>query len=160
MHRINYEYFTERWLERAEREENASIDIGDKFISLWIAFNGWMKFRFGEPVKDATLITHLKKFQEIRNVFNQLQRRDETFISNLQELRRYAVLDMRYADDVSRSKIFDGTFESLIDAIYQVRCNLFHGRKGDEEKDIRLISLSYDILLPLFKKYLELYEQR
>ena len=154
---INYEYFTERWLERAEREENSPIDIGDKFISLWIAFNGWMKSKFGEPVKDATLIAHLKRFQEVRNVFNQLQRRDETFISNLQELRRYAVLDMRYANNVSRSRKFDGTFESLIDVIYQVRCNLFHGRKGDEGKDKKLMSLSYSILLKLFKEYLVIY---
>lgn len=153
----NYKYFTERWLERAERDENTTIDIGDKFISLWIAFNGWMKSEFGEPVKDATLINRLKVHEKFREVFNQLLRRDESFANDLQELRRYAVLDMRYIDDVSKSKIFSGTFESLIDVIYRVRCNLFHGRKGDEGKDMRLMSLSYNILLKLYKKYLAIY---
>lgn len=158
MREVNYEYFTEKWLERAERKENETIDIGDKFISLWIAFNGWMKSKFGEPIKDSTLITRLKDFQDIKKVFDQLQQQDQTYISNLRELRRYTVLDMRYAGDIKRNKEFNGSFNSLIDVIYQVRCNLFHGRKGDDNKDLRLITLSYNILLPLFKKYLELYE--
>lgn len=158
MREVNYEYFTEKWLERAERKENETIDICDKFISLWIAFNGWMKSKFGEPIKDSTLITRLKDFQDIKKVFDQLQQQDQTYISNLRELRRYTVLDMRYADDIKRNKEFDGSFNSLIDVIYQVRCNLFHGRKDDDNKDLHLITLSYNILLPLFKKYLELYE--
>ena len=156
----NYEYFTNSWLDRAERGQNANVDIGDRFISLWIAFNGWMKSKFGEPVKDITLISHLKQFQDMRDVFNIWQKQDSDFINNLQELRKYTVLDMRYPDDIDRNKEFVGTFDSLIDIIYQVRCNLFHGRKGNEEKDLKLISLSYNILLPLFKKYLELYERR
>ena len=55
-----------------------------------------------------------------------------------------------------KNKKYDGTFESLIRTIYQIRCNLFHGRKdiNDDEKDIKLVYLAYDILLPLFKKYL------
>ena len=127
MREVNYEYFTEKWLERAERKENETIDIGDKFISLWIAFNGWMKSKFGEPIKNSTLITRLKDFQDIKKVFDQLQQQDQTYISNLRELRRYTELDMRYADDIKRNKEFNGSFNSLIDVIYHVRCNLFHG---------------------------------
>ncbi len=156
MHWTNYDYFTQKWLGRAEREESVTIDMGDKFISLWISFNGWMKAKFGEPVKDATLIKHLKGFKDMREVFIDLQKKSETFINNLEELGRYTVLDMRYIDDVSKNIKFDGTFDSLIDVIYRVRCNLFHGRKSDEGKDLQLISLSYNILLPLFKKYLGL----
>ena len=44
---INYEIFADKWLERAERRK-VFVDDGDRFISLWIAFNGWMKGKYGE----------------------------------------------------------------------------------------------------------------
>ncbi len=52
---IIWEIFTERWLHRAERQQEF-LDDGDRFISLWIAFNGWMKGRFGENKSDRTLM--------------------------------------------------------------------------------------------------------
>ena len=43
----DYKQFTKKWLERAERDK-VCVDKGDKFISLWIAFNAWMREKFGE----------------------------------------------------------------------------------------------------------------
>jgi hypothetical protein len=43
------EVFVERWMTKAERGQ-ILIDDGDRFISLWIAFNGGMKCEFGEAV--------------------------------------------------------------------------------------------------------------
>jgi len=155
MTQINYEHFTEKWLERAERE-NENIDKADKFISLWIAFNGWMKGKFGEGLRDRDLIDEVKKLEEIKIVFNDLES-DFLFNQNLIRLGAYDVIDMRDIDSKDKIKRYNGTFESLIETVYQVRCNLFHGRKNTEEndKDFDLICISYDILLPLFKKYLE-----
>jgi len=65
---------------------------------------------------------------------------------------------MRDIDNENLIKRYDGTFESLIETVYQIRCNLFHGRKDSIEKDFELICISYDVLLPLFRKYLEIYE--
>jgi len=69
---------------------------------------------------------------------------------------------MRDIDDGNRIRRYDGIFESLIEVIYQIRCNLFHGRKDtrEDEKDFKLICLSYNILLPLFKEYLGRYGYR
>ena len=58
MVRTNWEIFAERWLQRAERGR-VFVDDGDRFISLWIAFNGWMKRIFGEAVNDTTLLHRL-----------------------------------------------------------------------------------------------------
>lgn len=151
---INYEYFTQRWLERAERN-NVFVDKGDKFISLWIAFNGWMKGKFGEGKTDRNLINKVKELVDIKNVFNDLKNNDPHFIENLNKLGKYSVADMRDINNANKIKIYDGTFEYLIEVIYQIRCNLFHGRKDTSEKDFELICLSYDILLPLFKEYLK-----
>ncbi|GAH56016.1 unnamed protein product [marine sediment metagenome] len=133
-----------------------SIDKADKFISLWIAFNGWMKGKFGENITDRNLIKKVKELKEIKNVFNALKL-DFQFNQSLNRLRNFDVIDMRDIDNEDKIKRYDGTFESLIETVYQIRCNLFHGRKDTEEdeKDFELICISYDILLPLFKKYLE-----
>lgn len=161
MNRINYEYFTQRWLERAERN-NVIVDEGDKFISLWIAFNGWMKGKFGEDKTDRNLINDVKSLEDIKSVFNDLKRDNHLFSENLIKFGEYTVSDMRDIDDGNRIRRYDGIFESLIEVIYQIRCNLFHGRKDtrEDEKDFELICLSYNILLPLFKEYLGRYGYR
>ena len=157
MVRVNWEIFAERWLQRAERER-VFVDDGDRFISLWIAFNGWMKRKFGEAIKDSTLLNRLKESEEARIVFKDLRRNKTSFSESLRELSQYTVVDMKHLEDQNKVKKYDGSFESLIDVLYQVRCNLFHGRKdiNANKKDIELVSLAYRILLPLLKTYLSI----
>ena len=153
---VVWQIFTEKWLQRAERTQRC-LDDGDRFISLWIAFNGWMKGEFGENRSDRDLINKVKKTLTFKDTFIKLKNDSVEFRQNLGELSNYFVLDMRHMDDESKYKKYDGSFESLLGVIYQVRCNLFHGRKNvdDDRKDFELVSLSYNILLPLFKEYLK-----
>jgi len=150
---IVWEIFTNEWLQRAEREQEY-VDDGDRFISLWISFNGWMKGRFGENKKDKSLLNKTKELTEFSDSFSHLKQVDSHFRSNLEKLANYSVADMRNLEDTNPK--YDGTFESLIDVLYRVRCNLFHGRKEirENKKDFELVSLSLKILLPLFKTYL------
>ncbi len=148
------EVFVEKWMTRAERGQ-VFVDDGDRFISLWIAFNGWMKCKFGEAVKDSTLINHVKDSVEVQRVFENV-RTDVKLACLLQRLTTSTVMDMRYPNDSNKTKRYDGSLASLMDVLYQVRCNLFHGRKDirEDEKDYELVKLAYQILLPLFKAYL------
>jgi hypothetical protein len=150
---IIWELFTNRWLQRAERGQEY-IDDGDRFISLWIAFNGWMKGKFGEKKRDRALLDHTKALPEFIDIFNDLKLFNPDFSSNLERLASFTVIDMR--NPKTTDLRYDGTFESLIEVLYRVRCNLFHGRKNvsDNNKDFELVSLSLKILLPLFKTYL------
>lgn len=152
---VIWEIFTDRWLQRAERGQ-VFIDDGDRFISLWIAFNGWMRGKFGEGVGDRNQIESVKKMDDFKKVFNKLKTEEPGFRVNLKKLEKLPVIDMRLKKNREDISTYDGTFESLIEVIYQVRCNLFHGRKNIEEdnKDIELMKLAYRILLPLFKAYL------
>jgi len=153
---VVWQIFTEKWLQRAERTQRC-LDDGDRFISLWIAFNGWMKGEFGESRSDRDLIDKVKKGSTFKDTFIKLKNDSMEFCQNLDQLSNYSVLDMRHMDDESRYKKYDGSFKSLLEVIYQVRCNLFHGRKDvdDDRKDFELVSLAYNILLPLFKEYLK-----
>ena len=155
---IVWEIFTNRWLQRAERKQ-VFVDDGDRFISLWIAFNGWMRGRFGEAIGDRNQIEAVKEIQDFKEVFNNLKTTDDKFRECLEKLSALPIVNMQFRNNQEVIYVYDGTFESLIELIYQVRCNLFHGRKDitDDEKDIEAVSLAYQILLPLFKAYLSTY---
>lgn len=155
---MDYELFTSRWLERAEREEGqARIDKSDKFICLWIAFNGWMKKEYGESTYDRNLIDKTAENEDMRELFRELKENNRSFSSSLKLLSQYTVMDMRWPEDRSKWKSYDGSFHSLLDVLYQIRCNLFHGRKNEKEneKDRELVNLAFDILHPLFREYWE-----
>ncbi len=158
---IDYRIFTNRWLERAERRE-VSVDDGDRFISLWIAFNGWMKGEFGEDKADRELIDKVKALEDMSRGFTNLKSQNQLFSKDLNKLGEYPVADMRDINNARRTRRYDGTFGSLIEVIYLIRCNLFHGRKDvkEDRKDFELIRLSYRILLPLFKEYLNRSDNR
>ncbi len=158
---INWRIFTREWLKRAERGEEY-IDDGDRFISLWIAFNGWMRAKFGEGINDRSQINALKGMPDFKNTFEDMKVKDPDFKKNLDELENKSVVDMRFRNECEDIYKYDGTFESLLEVIYQVRCNLFHGRKNLEEnkKDFELVSLSHSILLPLFKAFLNAHPLR
>lgn len=152
---INWEVFTKGWLQRAERRK-VSVDDGDRFISLWIAFNGWLSGKFGEGEIDANKIKSVKKMQDFKEVFNHLRETDIAFKKSLDKLEGMPIAIMQVRKNREQIYKYDGTFESLIEAIYRVRCNLFHGRKDitEDKKDKELVKLAYRILLPLFKAYL------
>lgn len=153
---IDYHEFELKWLDRAKRQDKI-VDEGDKFISLWIAFNGWMKRNFGEEKSDRDLIERVKKFQNIKGVFETLKSGNNEFFETLEELSKHSIANMKFIKKSNEIKRYDGTFESLIEAVYQIRCNLFHGRKNpvEDNKDYKLVCLAYDILLLLFEKYIE-----
>ena len=150
---MDYNNFIKEWIRRSDREENKDfVDIGDKFISLWIAFNAWLKSQFGEKKCDRDLKNNLISFSPIESVFNEFKKDNK----ELAKLRNYRIKNMKFPEDELKKISYDGSFKSLIEVLYEIRCNLFHGRKdiNDDEKDIKLVYLAYDILLPLFKKYL------
>lgn len=158
---MEYEIFYKKWLERSERLD-VSVDKGDNFIALWISFNAWMKSKYKEmhntkkDPQERPLIDMVIGLKEFEKEFNNLKK-NEFFSQNLMKLAGYTVINMKEPNNDDKKEKYDGSFESLIRTIYQIRCNLFHGRKDidDDKKDIELVYLAYDILLPLFKKYLQ-----
>ncbi len=103
---IVWEVFTKRWLERAERGKQC-IDDGDRFISLWVAFNGWLKSKYGETIDDRSLIEKVKKLVEMEHVFDDLKNSSSSFARDLDELSSYEVYDMRYSDDMHTENMME-----------------------------------------------------
>ena len=150
----DYKRFTKKWLQRANKKKR-EIDKSDRFLCLWIAFNGWMKDQYGENDPDKKLIDQAKNNPDLKSIFIE----KKTLLKVLNELEGYTVHDMRYETDATKAIKYNGTFESLIEVLYLIRCNLFHGRKNIDEgkNDEKLVHLAYDILSPLFSAYYSKY---
>ena len=153
---MEYGLFIREWLKRAERGEDEPVDDADRFISLWIAFNGWLKKEYGENTNDGEMVKRAKENKTLKEIFGELSDGDRDFITNLSQLMGYIVIDMREPSNEQREKRCTGDYESFLDTIYQIRCNLFHGRKSFEEdkKDRELVTLALKLLRPLFKSFL------
>jgi len=153
---MEYDVFIREWLKRAERAENEPADDADRFISLWIAFNGWLKKEYGENTNDRKMVERAKGNKTLKEIFRELSDGNRDFTINLSQLMGYTVIDMRDPSNEQREKRCTGDFESFLDTIYQIRCNLFHGRKSFEEdkKDRELVTLALKLLRPLFKSFL------
>lgn len=150
---IIHKFYTEHWLKRAERSD-CKIDIYDKFISLWIAFNSWMKGIFGEIDRERDLIERVKSNIKLREVFNSLRAKNDDFLKHLDTFKEYEILNLRPRNENERTIKYTCSFSSLIETIYLIRNNLFHGRKGSDPNtlDDTVVTLAYNILLPLFKE--------
>jgi hypothetical protein len=150
---MDYDKFTREWLKRAERV-NEPVDDADRFISLWIAFNSWLKENYGERVYDKGLIEKAKTNQNLKDIFQQLSIIDCNFQTNLNQLQKYHVVDMRNSSTKQNKPSCKGDYEIFLDKIYLIRCNLFHGRKNvdEDKKDRELVDLALKLLHPLFKK--------
>ena len=153
---ISGSLYVREWLQRSEREK-AVVDIIDKFTCLWIAFNGWMKDKFGEELHDRKLLNKAKTYKNLKSVYNKLLKYDSYFKSNIEQMKYVRVVNMRNINDMNKDKVFDGSYESYLEIIYQTRCNLFHGRKDTtpSTKDHELIKFAYNTLNPLLKQYLD-----
>ena len=153
---MEYNNFIKEWFKRAERK-NRCVDDADRFISLWIAFNGWLKNEYGENIRDCEMIKSAKKNRTLKSTFRELSNSNNNFKKILAELKGYSVTDARCPSNEQKEKSCTGDYGSFLDTIYQIRCNLFHGRKNvDENKiDRKLVTLALKLLHPLFKKLLD-----
>lgn len=157
---IIWELFSRRWLERAERYDQPVDDV-DRFICLWISFNGWLRRGSRENWSDNRLIEFAKSDAGLRQAFTSARESDPEFSENLRKLSQISVINMKDVNEPERCEQreikYNGSFGSLIDVLYRVRCNLFHGRKdpAEDRKDRELISLAYKILFPLCKTMID-----
>ncbi len=157
-------------------------DEMQRFINLWMSFNGWATC-VTEEETDAAMIRAVIEDARMRNAFDTLYERDgyfrpavDAFVdwwpiydarSFRKKARQHRVHDIysredvrRYAEQWSIAKSPRNwtagnrpSWSETIWAIYKVRCNLFHGQKGMQNpSDVQLVRVTYDVLWHLIDK--------
>ena len=134
----------DRWLDRARNPE-ISRDAYDRFIYAYIAFNYLYEgIRLENESERACVARYAEKKCKEFNV--------NPFSVDVSEYK-YPVGDMK---NIGKSwAVRDSDITSLFNAIYQVRCNLFHGNKfiGDL-RDENLARQGAEVLIMLLSKIL------
>lgn len=117
-----------------------------KFALEYFAFIALLRINYSknEYVIDRNLIDSLKKsIRNNRNIIKESNIRDLKTLLDEKPLRKwkrdgsYEPIWIKSLDD----------FDSVIEAVYQIRNNLFHGRKGHNIcRDQNLVKVGYNIL--------------
>lgn len=128
----------DHWFKRAVGE-NIQFDDFDRFVSLWIAFNAW-----GTAKLDSNLITS----------FRNLIGTDQSFLNEVKMLKDLCPVTRgkhyRRSDSATISDV--NNFPEVLEVIYVIRNNLFHGEKLDDPRDRALVLHAFGILSKLFEK--------
>jgi hypothetical protein len=165
-----------QWHQRAKlAAEEHPYDAFDAFTRLWFGFNNWA-MRVTEADTDAEMIrslaqspalnrafadwsdtnhqlrTYVRAFAVFWPIFNVKDARKKGLRFSYVELGRPEYTRRMLAAHVKHSPPigFDRnnpTWESTIRAIYQVRCNLIHGEKGDSSEDYNIVEGAYRTLM-------------
>ena len=126
-----------------------SLFDSDKFTSVWIAFNAWMKGQFGMKMTDRQLINSTKKYRPIKITFEYLKRSDLDFAEALGSFSDYEIV----SEKTSEKFKYDGSFDSLIETLYTLRSNTIHGTDMSGASNPPHM-LAFEILYRLFRKHL------
>lgn len=124
-----------------------------KFLCLWICFNAWLAYCSNERTDRKMIVWLVRQTassSELIRAYERKRQQSETFKDSLKSFAEEAPIgDSRGRSNPSNSiEIVNGSDRNnIINGIYKVRCNLFHGGKAfDDSRDQKLVALGADIL--------------
>jgi len=148
----NYDQLIFSWYKRSTEE-----DYFSKFIFLYLDFNAsLMKKFFVNSREDRQEIESLKKADKIKETYFSLIEINREIVVSFESL--IIELQGKHLRNTSRNKgeikeiiIKDAQdWSNLIEFVYTVRNNLFHGTKNPEEfRDWSMVCYAYILLKPL-----------
>jgi len=137
------------WYENKAKRESDPIF---KFLCLWICFNAWLDYRSRKETDRAMINWLVKQDTITSDLVREYEnaKRTRSFVNSLKSL---VVLSQKKPIEDSRGKQLsiiigdENDFPNIVNAIYRIRCNLFHGGKtADDARDQKLIESCQRIL--------------
>ena len=124
-------------IKRGDKE----IDYFFKFISYWIAFNCWLVAKTNEDRDRDALDKLYKESGLYGNFSNIINGNNKKLFDDLADIRPIENKGTRhFLNNVN-------DFKEVMNFLYAIRCNLFHGRKSDNnERDCEVINAAAPVL--------------
>jgi len=138
------------WYNRGCQESSGADGV--RFFYFYLCLNIVMASESGEEI-DAKMIKWIKvNPNSVRAAFNQLLKaKNQMFLTALQGLQELTNQKPLESNLPSKAPIIiqdHCRFDEIIDVVYRIRCNLFHGTKNpDQKRDMMLLHYSTDILI-------------
>ena len=140
------------WFRRSQGESVSDFDVFDRFTSLWISFNAWLTYE-SKKDNDRNRIEWAKVDLSLCSKYSELIKDDVAFKVDANALQTLC--------PISRNRSYKGSsevrisnvnnFGEVLEAIYVIRCNFFHGSKSpDDARDLALTELALRILSKVF----------
>lgn len=136
---VNSERIIKAWVNKGDLES----DDFSKFICYWVAFNCWLYTSTNE-VRDREALSILYQKQHLYKNFPQLVVANKLVFE--QFLSIGTIINNRIPD--RQTFVRNATeFNEVVDMLYEIRCNLFHGSKLDTDtRDREVVEASTPIL--------------
>ncbi|MGB3948425.1 MAG: hypothetical protein WBM13_10600 [Bacteroidia bacterium] len=138
------------WIKKGNSETNEF----NKFICYWIAFNCFYNHRTNMN-SDRAGINKLKVDRAILATYNSIVGLSTTELNALK-----SICPIWNLKNSSKNCTINNisNFSEVVDVIYQIRCNLFHGGKGETDtRDIQVITNATPVLVIITKILVQTY---
>ena len=146
---------TRQWYSSAVAEHTIPNDEIARFMALWIGFNALYALKCDATEGDRAQVQALASWTPARDLHAaNLRERSGKYRAAVLSLAERGVYDFRKRRRVEITDVAD--LEQVLDAVYQVRCNLFHGHKTPVHlRDRRLVQAALLIVEAVVKQLLE-----
>jgi hypothetical protein len=145
-------------------------DPTDKFLSIWIAFNIMYNlynalngYKYKDEYDDHSKAIYIKELLDSESIMSQIINLPKLIeLLNQYDISRTTkketIMYNMNLQEKYKEKNYKEAFENLLECLYKIRCNLFHGVKGrDDFRQKRLLTRCYGVLQVLVKEAFSAY---
>lgn len=143
------------WQAVADGTEAVPNDEISRFLALWIAFNALFDLYYPGESGDHNQVRAFAKCERAQETHTHaLSAPNASYSDAIATLQDKGVYNFRRKSVVTISDSSD--LEQVMEAVYQVRCNLFHGRKVPADlRDRSLIHAAFTVVSALISPGLD-----
>ena len=143
---MDVETIVATWIRASEGRMPPEPDLFFRFIAAWVAFNAIYGHRYGANVGDRAGALKFAEDRENSAKHSDCMR-EESYRAAVETLAHSGIVNLKNNRVVNIDE--PANFQQVMAAIYQVRCNLFHGGKfAGNPRDREVVKAAHTVLAP------------
>lgn len=137
------------WINLADKESphlsTSREDVYFRFMALWVGLNAFLTREYKHIRGDREKVRAFAN-ESSSALLHREKLSDSIYSKAVEDLKKLGVKDMQNTNRVYRINSSE-CFTEVMECVYQVRCNLFHGDKSiDDERDNKLVKAAHTIV--------------
>jgi len=143
------------WYALATRDHGIPDTSYFRFLALWVAFNGLYSLKFPDARTEIKQVRSFGNWSKAKAAHaDALSREQSEYRDALGVLRERGIFN--FLTGKTENLEDENSLRQVIELVYRVRCNLFHGRKVPSNlRDRRLVEAARVIVTELMSRLVE-----